>query len=580
MRASVISRGNRLFCSVWSSGKREGGGWLWGAGLLLLLAMLPLRAAQPTSFEAVTRQLDPGGTLFVYLSTERCLSDLSGATDRVRDEVLDALRGAGVGGQELDNIGRAFRSVSGFIERSGVESLTGIGLSGLEVREGVYRTKMFAHRRGGVEPGYGAWLFGRSPHRLESAGLLPATTVYAAFHDLDMGGIWSAVEREFGGSGFPGAVRGLEDLRQTVERGVGMSMADFLGSLGGEVGVVCTLHEDREVAVPLPSGETLMVGEPRIGFVVKVKDDRLFQRLEELLGGGGMDVLKVDEDGVRIRSVEGPFPLPFEVRPSVARFGDYLVLASSDELVREMALVRRGGVRGLVSAPGFRSLAEGLDLEGNGFGYVDRRLTETLVRVQRAFLAEQASMGGGRGGVEAAMLGLVERWMGAQQPMEELSVSANTEDGWKVVTQGNREPAQTLVAAVGVAPVAILAGMTLPALANAKTKAQSIACVNNMKQICLGARIYATDHEDVFPPDVSSMEAELFSPRVLFCPEDPMRPDPLPEKWGDVDFDNISYEYLMPGASAVDDFDPRQVMFRCRHHGHVGQADGAVIQSR
>jgi hypothetical protein len=178
------------------------------------------------------------------------------------------------------------------------------------------------------------------------------------------------------------------------------------------------------------------------------------------------------------------------------------------------------------------------------------------------------------------MLGLVERWMGAQQPMEELSVSANTEDGWKVVTQGNREPAQTLVAAVGVAPVAILAGMTLPALANAKTKAQSIACVNNMKQICLGARIYATDHEDVFPPDVSSMEAELFSPRVLFCPEDPMRPDPLPEKWGDVDFDNISYEYLMPGASAVDDFDPRQVMFRCRHHGHVGQADGAVIQSR
>src|SRR5262249_12180078 len=45
----------------------------------------------------------------------------------------------------------------------------------------------------------------------------------------------------------------------------------------------------------------------------------------------------------------------------------------------------------------------------------------------------------------------------------------------------------------------ILAGMLLPALAKAKSKAQSIACVNHLKTIGLAFRIYAADHRDLFP---------------------------------------------------------------------------------
>ncbi|HOX55807.1 MAG TPA: DUF4190 domain-containing protein [Candidatus Paceibacterota bacterium] len=148
-----------------------------------------------------------------------------------------------------------------------------------------------------------------------------------------------------------------------------------------------------------------------------------------------------------------------------------------------------------------------------------------------------------------------------------------------------------------LATLVILPAMLLPALSRAKDKAQRIDCTNNMKQIGFAFRMWAIDHDDSFPFNVSTnqggtlelcrpgsdgfdqnaafhfqvMSKELSTPKILVCPADRKKPAPDFER---LQLGNVSYQ-VQTGTN-VNDAHPQMVLAVCPIHRNVALCDGSV----
>ena len=103
------------------------------------------------------------------------------------------------------------------------------------------------------------------------------------------------------------------------------------------------------------------------------------------------------------------------------------------------------------------------------------------------------------------------------------------------------EAALTLVEVlVVIAVIAVLFAVFMPAVSHHPVRATRIACTNNLKQIGLAFRIFASDHHEKYPMEIPAgeggtrefaafglvvphflvMSNELSTPKILLCPAD------------------------------------------------------------
>ncbi|MDB6035462.1 MAG: hypothetical protein JWM16_5800 [Verrucomicrobiales bacterium] len=126
--------------------------------------------------------------------------------------------------------------------------------------------------------------------------------------------------------------------------------------------------------------------------------------------------------------------------------------------------------------------------------------------------------------------------------------------------EGLRMENQRLASELQSSGKAGISGQPQDFIAAAAEKGERIKCIGNLKQVGLGARMYANDHGDIMPKDFASLRNELPNDSETFCPSSN---------------GSVRFEILAPGEK---EGDPNVVFARCPTHNNVLLMDGSAQQ--
>lgn len=471
----------------------------------------PLASAEKTSFAEVTAQLDPGGNLYAYLSTEQWLDGVSTKMAGWQ-QVLASIPGPDA--QERENLLKGFALATNLVHDSGIEDVSGVGISGIAIEPGLYRTKLFVHHYPGKGQGFGWSLLGGQPHPLTGLDLLPTNTVLALFSDADVPQLWKVLQKEVAASDLPQAQEWLQQLPQQFEQQTQIKWDRLLASLGGEFGVAVTFDAAHPVTIPLPTSKPLDIPEPALLLVIKVKDDTIFNRVDAALKANdqiSQQVESVNEGNLKVRSMAVPLPLPIRLHPAIATSDGYLFLASSEILIKQVLAVKAGTTPGLKSTADFARLSQNIPLTGNQFSYVSPQFGKTMQDIQR-----QAMEMNSKAPEQAWLQSLFQpKTAGCA-----FNVSSHTDSGWLALGNSTQHPA-TVMMLPAVAGVGMLSAIAIPNFVRARATAQNNACINNLRQIDGAKQQWALEKgkPDTAVPTAADLAPYLSHNQMPTCPQ-------------------------------------------------------------
>jgi hypothetical protein len=382
-------------------------------------------------FSTVTSQLDAGGGLYFYWEVDKILAQLTKGITAARDATV--LSGK-LTPEQSAKTKQQFDIALQLLTSSGLTGFQAIGASSKQESATSYLTKsvVFAPAPSGF-----LWsTFWKQPHSFDAIDFLPANAEAFSFFDVDLAALWADLEKDLSASGIPDAVQFAQEFPKQVAGMTAMELSDILGSLGDQAGFIVTLDPTSKVKIPL-SGSELEIAEPAIAILWKVRNEKVFNMLEAL-ATLSQDVDKVDEPDLKLRIINITGSMPY-FRPTIARFGDYMVFASNDKLVKALRDVKNGKAPPLKTRADFAAISKGLPDHGNSVQYVSKQFQSVYSTLQEKELASFGTTDLS----PVAAAGLKSLAMTVQD-YESYGVLSRTDTGFVSVVRGNKDLADIL----------------------------------------------------------------------------------------------------------------------------------------
>ena len=367
------------------------------------------------AYTRVAANLDQDGAIYLYWNAEKVLGELDKKLESVREM---AVSDPSLSQDEKSSLRKSFDLGIHLILDSGLQGVKAFGFSSREIESGLFLNKTYTYL-----PDRSGFLwdaFAKAPHDFPFVKMIPENTEGFAFFDFDLSVLWRVVSKELGSSEIPEVAKWQQHFSQQAQAFTGLSLEDVLASLGDQVGMLVTLNRKRTVKIPL-GNEPFEMPEPAAALVWKVRNDKLFDRLDALFSMNPK-VSKIDEPDIRMRVMEGIEEIPY-LTPTLARYGDYLIVSSSEGLVRGMRDAETGKALGITSSSDFNTLAAGMTEKGNSIAYVSKSFQKTLGELRMKY--GQLRESGNR-----LQEGMSAKFFALAADAASYTVGGATDDGW------------------------------------------------------------------------------------------------------------------------------------------------------
>lgn len=445
----------------------------------------PLNPQSARTFDAAGAHLDAGGDFYLYLRTEQMLERVPLAMDTWKETFVSA---AGsklpLPPEQVDAYYKVFKQA---VLDTGVTQLRAFGMSSLELEPGLCRTRTICYTGELAQRGL-LWRLGGSnaPHPIEVLEFLPATTVYAGFSDFDPATVWQFAQQvvsQIPDENLRNRILATEGLAQPF---LGMPIPDLLATLDSEFGLVITADETAKMTVPV-EGKPLEIPQLATAFLVRVKDDKLYDLLASRLQmalGQTMPVKTADSAGLRMTTVQVP-QTGFPLTPALARFGHWLVISSSEELVHQLARSGPNAPPLMRDTPGFQQLAKREKLEANAFTYLSERGANILRTVQLSSLEAQPT-------ASPQLKENLARLYDFFSQKFCFSLGRVEKDGY-ATTMYSAHSSEQIVAVLAGVPLVIAAAVVTPVLVEAGHRDEATRSLNELRVLDAAIKQYTAE---------------------------------------------------------------------------------------